>query len=156
MKEITCKSGNKYGLAVAFGILSELEGAVFEVMDSDAVEEFKKVMSDGDEVSIGNNPELFKKLSGDAFKSFIIANTKHAPRMIAKVIRHMNGNPVGNSFEERLSFVYEELDYDDGLEIAEFVQSKIDETGGAMGESVPSTNPKGVKKAIKSVGLSTL
>ena len=150
MKEIECKSGNKYGLAVAFGILSELEGAIFEVMDDDAMEEFKKALQDKDESEIKSaNIEIFKMLSGKSLRSFITANNKQAPSVIAKTIRTFNDKSVGESYDERLVFVNEELEYDDGVELFEYINGMVDTIGGKLEEQQEKSGPSSMKRGKK-------
>lgn len=154
MKELDI-DGTKYGLATAYGVLSQLEGGVFELIDDDTVEKVmkkqrKKQKNGASEVDA--SADFLDAMNGAEYKKFLAANSMNNPRMVAIALRTVDGKSIGETFDERLQYVQDELDFQAGATIANYLSDLLkltgegrDQSSGKSGPSTPVISP--VQKA---------
>lgn len=151
MQEVTCKSGKVYGIALGYGMLESLQGVVLELLPDATFERIKEELIAEKGMENLSTLDFIEKLDGSELKSFFLANNRQVAHTIAKCIRTMDGNPIGNNFQVRNTFVEEELDWNDGTEIAVVLANVLKEMKEGQeveGESELSSNDQ-IRRARK-------
>ena len=145
MKELEI-NGTQYGIATAYGVLSQLEGGVFELIDDATVEKVmkkqrkkqKKGNAEGDA-----SADFLDAMDGGEYKKFLMANSMNNPQMVAIALRTVDGTSIGETLEERRKYVEDELDFEAGAAIAKHLSDILQKVGGTReevaGKSAPST-----------------
>ena len=153
MREVICGK-TVYKINTAFGVLNELEKNLFDMMDDKVIKRMaeQSTMKDLEESPIkamlGDDP--------DALRGFLAANVDESYRMVAAVLREVIDSESGDTRvlktpEERMTFVKEELEYEDGKKILDLVQDQLQagkanhsDGGSRSGKLEPS-----LEKAVK-------
>ncbi len=153
MREVICVD-MVYRINTAFGVLNELEKNLFDMMDDEVI---KKMTASSTMKDLEDSP--ISSILGDdpdSLRRFLAANVDESYRIIAAVLREAVNSKSGetvvlNTAEERMDFVKNELEYEDGKAILDLVQDKLQSGkqgagGNRRGKSVPSS-----EKAVKAV-----
>lgn len=147
MKEVEI-NGTKYGLNLAYGILKELEGGILEKISDETFDNLKDQADNLDDLE---QKAVIKLFQGKDLKMIMLDEKVKGPQTIAMVLRTVDGKEIGVNFEERLEYVTEQLDYDDGEEIFELLEAKlkkIEDGKKAKGESKLTSKERGEQAKV--------
>jgi hypothetical protein len=136
--EYECKSGNRYGLVTAYGVLCQLEGSIFEMVSDETLEKMKAGMSqieDVEDMETEFRNRMFDQFSSKDLREFLLANIKQGPEVLATVLRTKNGTSIGD-LKERKRFIMEDLDYTDGAELTAYIDGLVRDVQKGRADSV--------------------
>jgi transcriptional regulator with XRE-family HTH domain len=154
MKEIECPSGNKYGIVTAYGVMSQLEGAALSNVSDETMERLKqRMVAQGgslDEFEDEAGMKAMEYFDGASLRDFLEASRRSAPETLATVIRTVNGEAIPK--EDRLRYVNEELDFEDGSTIMNAVEESLRAVQKGKAKSGKS-RPGSQKQTAEELGL---
>ena len=144
MDEFKTTTGNTYGIIFGYGILKQIEGSIFNMVEDDTIEKMKekaKAAQNNGGADMLNEEEVWEFFSVKDFRSIMIGNIDYSLKTMATMIRKFNGESVGSTFEERYDFVLG-MNEDDGRQLGNYISDRVaefQEGRAAQGESKPSS-----------------
>ena len=151
MKDKTV-NGTKYTLSVAYGVLKQLENNIFELIDDTTMDKLKEgVIDGGGEVEDLEEAAMMKFFSGAELKNFIVKNRDQGVKMLAMTLRLVNDKSIGETYENRLAYVMDKLDYEDGDALVEYLNEMLGQVQAGrsrQGKSKTSSEQRRAEEAM--------
>jgi len=160
MKIVAGESGSTYGLAVAYGVLNQLEGLVFETLSDEVMEKVKgRIAEQGGEMDDLRGAALMAFFSGSDMREFLKGNATQGGRLIATVLRTVDGarevTVEGTAYNlrseaDRLDYVNEVLPFPDGEAIVDAVNDIMESfaKGNKKAGKSELSSSRGRRKAV--------